>query len=71
VQRRVSSRGGIQVVNQRVQVGMTHAGLTVTVEVNDDILRIVDPDTGQILAVVARTTRQEVTRFKAYGSTNP
>ena len=32
VQRRVSSRGGIQVAQQRIQVGMTHAGKIVTVE---------------------------------------
>ena len=31
VQRRVSSRGGIQVARQRIQVGMTHAGKIVTV----------------------------------------
>jgi hypothetical protein len=30
-QRRVSSRGGIQVARQRIQVGMTHAGKIVTV----------------------------------------
>jgi hypothetical protein len=31
VQRRVSSRGGIQVARQRIHVGMTHAGKIVTV----------------------------------------
>jgi hypothetical protein len=31
VQRRVSSRGGIQVAHQKIQVGMTHAGKIVTV----------------------------------------
>ena len=33
VHRQVSSRGGIQVVGQRVQVGLPHARTTVTVEV--------------------------------------
>jgi transposase InsO family protein len=71
VQRRVSSRGGIQVVRQRVHVGMTHAGQIVTVAVEDQLLRVLDPDTGQTLAVVPRTTTKEVTRFKAFRSTNP
>jgi transposase InsO family protein len=71
VQRRVSSRGGIQVVRQRVHVGMGHAGRIVTVAVEDHLLRVLDPDTGQTLAVTPRTTTKEVTRFKAFGSTNP
>ena len=41
VQRRVSSRGGIQVARQRIQVGMTHAGKTVTVISEDDNFRLV------------------------------
>jgi hypothetical protein len=32
IQRKVSSRGGIQVAHQRIQVGLTHAGQTVTIE---------------------------------------
>jgi hypothetical protein len=35
VQRRVSSRGGIQVAHQRIHVGMTHAGKIVTVVPQD------------------------------------
>ena len=70
VQRRVSSRGGIQVVGQRVQVGFHHAGATVTIEVEDTMLRVLDQhDT--VLTVVARTSRKEVSRYKAYGHTNP
>jgi hypothetical protein len=42
VQRRVSSRGGIQVIGQRVQVGFRHAGSTVTIEVEDTMLRVLD-----------------------------
>ena len=41
VQRRVSSRGGIQVAHQRVQVGMTHAGKIVTVIPENNTFRLV------------------------------
>jgi hypothetical protein len=39
VERRVSSRGGIQVIGQRIRVGMGHARRTVTVEVDQQHLR--------------------------------
>jgi hypothetical protein len=32
VQRKVSGRGGIQVAGQRIQVGFSHAGQTVTID---------------------------------------
>jgi hypothetical protein len=70
VQRRVSSRGGIQVAGQRVQVGFRHAGATVTIEVEDTVLRILDQH-DEVLTVVPRTSRKEVTRYKAYGHTSP
>jgi len=66
VERKVSSRGGIQVVNQRVQVGLAHAGTTVTVEVDDTTLRVMD-DGETILKSVPRLNNQGVTRHKAYG----
>jgi transposase InsO family protein len=66
VQRHVSSRGTIQVVGQRVQVGLPHAGTIVTVEVEESSLRVLD-EHEIILRVVPRLTRQEVTRHKAYG----
>ncbi len=69
VQRKVSSRGGIQVCNQRVQVGMTHARKIVTVEVDQTVLRILD-SVGTLLTVVPRTNTQEVKRHKAYGTMN-
>ena len=69
VQRKVSSRGGIQVCNQRVQVGMTHAGKIVTIEVHDTVFRILD-SAGTVLTVVPRTNTEEVTRHKAYGTMN-
>ena len=42
VQRKVSSRGGIQVAGQRIQVGFSHAGKTVTIELGDTTVRIID-----------------------------
>jgi hypothetical protein len=54
VQRRVSSRGGIQVACQKIQVGMTHAGKIVTVIPDNNTFRLViDGDT---VGVVPRTT---------------
>jgi transposase InsO family protein len=66
VQRRVSSRGGVQVVGQRVQVGFPYRGNTVTIEVDDTVLRVLDHH-DQVLKVVPRTNTKEVTRYKAYG----
>jgi transposase InsO family protein len=70
VQRRVSSRGGIQVVGQRVHVGFHHAGATVTIDLEDTMLRVLDQH-DQVLTVVPRTSRKEVSRYKAYGHTQP
>jgi hypothetical protein len=63
VQRRVSCRGGIQVANQRVQVGLPHAGKVVTVLVHDTCLDVVD--NGTPLKIVPRTGRKEVIRYRA------
>jgi hypothetical protein len=63
IQRRVSCRGGIQVANQRVQVGLPHAGKVVTVLVHDARFEIVD--SGIPLKTVPRTGRQEVIRYRA------
>jgi len=66
VQRRVSSRGGIQVARQKIQVGMTHAGKIVTVVTETNSFRLViDGDT---VAVVPRTTSHQIGRFKAYAT---
>jgi hypothetical protein len=68
VQRRVSSRGSIQVARQRIQVGMTHAGKIVTVVTETNSFRLViDGDT---VAVVPRTTSSEIRRYKAYAARN-
>ena len=68
VQRRVSCRGGIQICRQRVQVGLSHAGRVVTVEVDQAVFRILD-DRDTIITVVPRTNTEEVRRHKAYGRT--
>jgi hypothetical protein len=66
VQRRVSSRGGIQVAYQKIQVGMTHAGKIVTVVTENNSFRLVID--GETVAVVPRTTSREIGRFKAYAT---
>jgi len=67
IQRQVSSRGGIQVAHQRIQVGFSHAGKTVTIETGDTTLRIIDQH-GELITTVARASAGEISRFKAYGS---
>ena len=67
VQRKVSSRGGIQVAGQRIQVGFPHAGKTVTIELNDTTLRIFDKN-GELITTVPRVIDGEISRFKAYGT---
>jgi hypothetical protein len=62
----VSSRGGIQVISQRIHVGMGHAGRTVTVELDEHHLRVLD-DNDEVLTVVARTNPADPTRHKVYG----
>ena len=66
MQRRVSSRGGIQVARQKIQVGMTHAGKIVTVHAGNDSFRLVID--GETVAVVPRTTSREIHRYKAYAT---
>jgi len=66
VQRRVSSRGGIQVARQRIQVGMTHAGKIVTVAAEDHSFRLVID--GETVGVVPRTTSREINRYKAHAT---
>ncbi len=67
IQRKVSSRGGIQVARQRVQVGFSHAGKTVTIQPGDTTLRIIDQH-GELITTVPRAANGEITRFKAYGT---
>jgi hypothetical protein len=44
VERRISSRGFLTIAGQRVQIGMVHAGRTVTVETADTTWRIYHDD---------------------------
>ena len=53
IQRKVSSRGGIQVARQRIQVGFGHAGDTVTIQPGDTTLRIIDQH-GELITTVPR-----------------
>jgi hypothetical protein len=64
VQRRVSSRGMIQVARQRIQVGISHAGLTVTVASSDTTFQVTADD--QLLIEVPRTTTRPIARFKVH-----
>jgi transposase InsO family protein len=66
VQRRVSSRGGIMVATQKIQVGLVHAGKTVTVIAEDHVFRLMVD--GQEAGVVPRTTASEIHRYKAYAT---
>jgi transposase InsO family protein len=67
VQRRVSSRGGIQVARQRIQAGLSHAGQAVTIELGSTSLRIIDQH-GELITTVHRNGTTEISRFKAYGT---
>jgi len=53
----VSSRGAIQVIGQRIHVGIGHAGRTVIVEVDEHLLRVLD-DNNDALTVVAHLCPQ-------------
>lgn len=67
VHRRVSVTGSTQVVNQKIQVGQVHAGQTVTVDIDETTLRVLDLH-DELITVVPRTNTAEVRRFKAYGT---
>ena len=67
IQRKVSSRGGIRVDRQHIQVGLPHAGRIVSIEPGDTTLRVVDCN-GELLTIVPRNNPDEITRFKAHGS---
>ena len=67
IQRKVSSRGGIQVGRQRIQVGFAHACQTVTIELEETTLRVIDQH-GELITTVPRISTAEITRFKAYGT---
>jgi hypothetical protein len=70
IQRKVSSRGGIQVARQRIQVGFSHAGQTVTIELGDTTLQVIGQH-GELVTTIPRTGNGEITRFKAYGTRQP
>lgn len=55
-------RGSLSVAGQKIQVGIGHAGRTVTVEQADTSFRVYDAD--QLLIEVVRTTTKTIARFK-------
>jgi hypothetical protein len=66
IQRRVSSRGAIQVAGQRLQVGFAHRHTLVDVVVHDAEFHVYD-QAGEQLLVIPRISGKEVTRTKGYG----
>jgi len=52
------------------QVGMPHAGQTVTIELGDTNLRVIDQH-GEFIATVPRDSTGEISRYKAYGTRQP
>jgi hypothetical protein len=56
IQRKVSSRGGIQVARQRIQVGFSHAGQTVTIELSDTTLRVIGQHGKLVTTIPAQAT---------------
>jgi hypothetical protein len=71
VQRLVNASGIItlgnqQVARQRIQVGLRHARQTVTIELSETALRVIDQH-GELITTVPRNGTGEISRFKAYG----
>jgi len=58
-----SCRGSICIARQKVQVGIGHAGRTVTVEEAGTTVRVYDGH--QLLTEVLRTSTRQIVRFKA------
>lgn len=63
----VSSRGGFQVVGQKIQVGRVHARKILDVTVDDTHITV--HDNGEPIRIVPRTTTQEITRYKSKAHT--
>jgi hypothetical protein len=66
-QRRVSSRGGIQAARQRIQLGLSHAGQTVIIQLAETTVRVIDQH-GDLITTVPRNGTSEISRLKAYGT---
>src|SRR5258708_18427243 len=62
IQRKESSRGGIQVARQRIQVGLSHAGNTVTIETGDTTLRIID-EHGELITTAPHVSNAQTSRL--------
>ena len=69
IERKVACRGTIQVAGQKLQVGLDHAGKTVTVIIDDTSFQVLHD--GVPLKTFPRTIHKEITRHKAYQSKSP
>jgi len=70
IQRKVSSRGGIQVARQRIQVGFSHAGQTVTIQPGDTTLRIIGQH-GELITTVPRTGQRRGHQVQGLRNAHP
>ncbi|MCQ9179858.1 hypothetical protein KMT30_12655 [Streptomyces sp. IBSBF 2953] len=66
-QRRVPADGVVMVAGQRLRVGRSHAGKTVTIVIEDTVFRVQDGDVE--LSTHARTSDKPVTQFRATART--
>ena len=64
--RRVSQRGSIMVAAQRIHVDMIHVRKIITVTADDHTFEI--QVAGEVVAVVARISSQEINRYKVYAA---
>jgi hypothetical protein len=60
-------RGRAPAERQRIQAGFGHADQTVTIELGDTTLRVIDQH-GELITAVPRNGTSEISRFKAYGT---
>jgi hypothetical protein len=58
---------GTKLRTERIQVGVTHAGQTVTVDLGDTSLRVTDQH-GDLITTVPRDGTGEIARFNAHGT---
>jgi hypothetical protein len=70
VRRLVNAAGIITLGNQVIQVGFSHAGKTVTIELGDTSMRVIDQH-GELITTIPRNSTGEISRFKAYGTSRP
>jgi hypothetical protein len=55
---------------ERIQVGLSHAGQTVTIQLAETTVRVFDQH-GEVITTVPRNGTGEISRFKACGAAEP